>query len=569
MMCSRGGSLEASEDRPPHRRALSGQMAEAHVKASAEGPGRSEECNRALSRTTRRLRLWVGGTLAAGAALRLFRPTRHSLWSDEGASLGMAEGSLTEVFRRLLETKSSEHFQPLYFLLLQMWLGITQSDLGLKTLSIGLSILALVAFHRCALRLFGARAGCVATMLFSFNAFQVYYAQEVRPYALVSLLTVLQLWLYSMMTPREHSPRFFSWQSLSFSILNGLAVFASIFQGLLVFSLSLSDFALMEGSPSPMRRIRRWLARWSGSVAACSPAVAFFLLSSSGAEAAVPRALAHPLEGLAYSAFGLLFGSTLGPPQTELRSDERLGVLLGYWPSLTLASLVGGLLVAVVVRSLWIKIRGTHVSHCTRSGWVLTLATAAGFGSLVVFALATGIQWLPRHSSFLSPLLALVAGFHLSELTTSRRRHRGVVGLAVATGLVTLNVLSLQRYFFDKRYLKDDYRSVGRMMAASPEVRALMVWGNVPLVRRYGGLQTWGYDDLPPERTLDELDVNLSPGEHVFLLVNRPYYWSERPIESIVPGYKVIERAHLPGFQVFRLRKPDSRGEEFDAIRPR
>jgi hypothetical protein len=530
----------------------------------------SRELRAARLFQARRLSLWAWLAVALGIALRLFRPTRHSLWHDEGVGLTLADGSLSEVLGRLVETRNSEHFQPLFFLLLQPWLRVSNSDLGLKALVIGLSALALVAIHRCATRLIGKRAGTMATVFFALSAFQVYYAQEVRPYALISLVTVLQLWGYSLVRRQGCDGQRGTRRSAAFAAINGLAVLVSLFQAFFLFVLSVSDLILTGGSDSLASRLHRWIARWAASAAATVPAMAFFLLlGPSGAETGVPRELAHPLEGLLYSGFGLLFGSTLGPPPIELRGDGRLGALLAHWPALSLSALTGaGLALAVVRPWSWSK-RQPPKSERETTGWVLTLATALGLLLFLLFAWATGIQLLPRHCSFLSPLLALVAGFHLTELMLSSRRRRVALGVSVSVCLLLLNLWSLESYFFDDRHLKDDYRSVGRLLATNPEVPALMVWGSVPLVRRYGAVHLWGFSDLRPSSTLRELRQNIGPGEEVFLLVNRPYYWSDRPIESLVSGYDVIERIDLPGFEIYRLRGSNSLGESGLRVDPR
>jgi hypothetical protein len=502
-------------------------------------------------------RLLVGAAIVTGAALRLLWPTRHSLWTDEGTSLIHADGSLAEVIRRLADSRTSEHFQPLYFLLLQPWLRVGRSDLWLKGLGIALAIAALIAFHHCSRRLLGEHAGAMATILLAFSSFQVYYAQEVRPYALISLVTVAQLWAYAAIRSNGCEIGVSRRRSLVFAAVNGVAMFASVFQAFLLLALSLSDL-LLAGRPSSVGvRLRGWLGRWAPSAAAALPAMAFFLLlGPSSSEAAVPRQLAGPVEGLLYSGFGLLYGSTLAPPPDELRGEGRLGMLLSELPALGLGALAGAGIVWAVVGT-WTR----RSSRRGRAGSVLTLATVLGFVLFLAFAAATGTQWLPRHSAFLSPLLALVAGYHSSGQMTLARRGSRLVGTGLVLGLVTLNLWSLWRYYFDDRYLKDDYRSVGGVLKANPDTPALMVWGNVSLLRHYGAGRLWGYRDLPPRRTSAELREHIGPGEEVFLVVNRPYYWSDLPVESLVNGYSVTERIDLPGFHLYRLRGSDALGE--------
>jgi hypothetical protein len=427
-----------------------------------------------------------------------------------------------------------------------------------KALSIGLSVLALLVFHRCARRLLGDRAGLLATALFAASSFQVYYAQEVRPYALISLVTVAQLWGYSLVRfgpSAETRPS--AWRLGAFAAINAVAVFTSLFQAFLLAALSLADLlatALLSGGRGRIVALARSLDplrdRHRSRDGVLPPARARGLGDGGAARIRESRrgpallrlraALRHHSRSAGDRASrrtpGRRSPGELAPPRPRRPRGRRpdLGLCAEMSPS---------------------RRRETESGHET-AAVVLTLATALGFVLLLLFAWVTGVQWLPRHSAFSSPLLALVAGSCLAEPIFSSCRRGSLLGGAVLACLLLANLWSLDRYYFDDRYRKDDYRGIGRLLADDPGTPALMVWGNVELVRRYGGASAWGFRDLPPSRTVEELRARVDPGEEAYLLVNRPYYWSDRPIEELVPGYRVVERIDRPGFHVYRLRSP-------------
>ncbi len=126
--------------------------------------------------------------LALGVGLRLHGLGVHSLWFDETASLAVATAD-----DPLLMLRGDRH-PPLFFLLLRGWRSVVgDADAALRLLPALLGIASLFGLHAVARRLLPRDAALLATALFAVAPYQVWWAQELRMYALLELGTVLAL----------------------------------------------------------------------------------------------------------------------------------------------------------------------------------------------------------------------------------------------------------------------------------------------------------------------------------------------------------------------------------------
>jgi uncharacterized membrane protein len=117
--------------------------------------------------------------------------TRQSLWLDEAFSLYVAAHRFAQI---LAFVAGSDAHPPLYYLLLHVWLIVGPSVLALRLLSALASIGSLLAMFFLSRRLAQRRVALLATALMACSAFQVWYAQEVRMYALVTLAVLIAVY---------------------------------------------------------------------------------------------------------------------------------------------------------------------------------------------------------------------------------------------------------------------------------------------------------------------------------------------------------------------------------------
>ena len=135
--------------------------------------------------------LWVGGGLTLLMALSAFLRTRYiggEYWMDEGITTGISLhpiGQIPGVLRY-------DGNPPLYYMMLHVWMSVFgTSETATHSLSLVCGLLTIPAGGWAGWKLFGARTGIYAAILFAFNAWLTAYAQETRMYEFMGLLGVL------------------------------------------------------------------------------------------------------------------------------------------------------------------------------------------------------------------------------------------------------------------------------------------------------------------------------------------------------------------------------------------
>lgn len=204
-------------------------------------------------RTWRTLPKWVQwalvAMLAAGIFLRFYHLDRKVYWIDEVnsslRSLGYTKTELIDTvftgevvsaaqlrqFQQLSPdrgwddtwnalTGTAEH-TPLYFLLARAWVGLVgHSIASMRALTAIFSVLALPCLYWLCRELFGSSTvGWIAMSLVAVTPVHVFYAQEARPYSLLSILILLSSTLL-LRAIRLNTPK--HWVFYSLSIIAGL-----------------------------------------------------------------------------------------------------------------------------------------------------------------------------------------------------------------------------------------------------------------------------------------------------------------------------------------------------------
>jgi mannosyltransferase len=111
-----------------------------------------------------------------------------SLWIDEGISVGIASHPAGEIPGLLRQDGSP----PLYYLLLHVWMAVAGTgETALRVPSLLFALATVPVALWSGRSLFGARAGWLCAVLAAALPFLTAYAQEVRMYALVALLSLV------------------------------------------------------------------------------------------------------------------------------------------------------------------------------------------------------------------------------------------------------------------------------------------------------------------------------------------------------------------------------------------
>lgn len=131
--------------------------------------------------------------IAVAGALRLIGITHQNLWLDEAYSAYLAAHRFPQI---LAFTSSSDAHPPLYYLILHVWMIVGRSALALRALSAGASLGAVMMTYALGRRLASSHVALLAATLMALSAFQVWYAQEARMYALTTLAVLIAMWAF-------------------------------------------------------------------------------------------------------------------------------------------------------------------------------------------------------------------------------------------------------------------------------------------------------------------------------------------------------------------------------------
>lgn len=174
-------------------------------------------------------RWWVLPVLVVGTAylLRTLTLEWQSTWLDEVHAIYFVNRSFMDMVRLVV---SPEHNGPLYYVLLWVWHNLTGlSDFALRYFSTLCSVLTVAALWRVARDWFGRRVATWAAALFAVAPFAIWFAQEIKMYALHMLLAMVTTLL--LVKALRHN-RWYLW--LGYGVTLNLLVYSHLFGALAV-----------------------------------------------------------------------------------------------------------------------------------------------------------------------------------------------------------------------------------------------------------------------------------------------------------------------------------------------
>lgn len=190
--------------------------------------------------------------LLGAAGVRLYRLDEESLWLDEHITWNNSDAPGFGDYIAELRTRDTT-FVPAYYTVLYYFAKITgHSVTAARVLSVAFGVLTVLLIYLIARRAFGPSAGIAAMVMAAFSNTHIYYAQEVRVYALYAMAALLSVWTLENALRRPHPLRWTAHHGA-----NALLVFSHYFGAL--FLLTEGCYLLLFHRASK-KRLVGWFA---------------------------------------------------------------------------------------------------------------------------------------------------------------------------------------------------------------------------------------------------------------------------------------------------------------------
>ncbi len=340
--------------------------------------------------------LLLAAVLLVGGGLRLAMLESRVLWFDEAVSLSVAQSGPAGA---VVAAKDDTH-PPLYHLALHYWLRLAPGESGARLFSAAAGLLTVLVVFAIGYRLGGRPAAVTAGLLLAICPLHVWYSQELRMYALQTLLIALSWWLLLRALEQRDTA---SW--LFYALTTTAALYT---QYTTLYSIAAQNLYVIATQSRTKLPWRMWWRSQAALAILFLPWVPVFwhhLQAKTFGYWMRPLDWADPLRFLA-----LLSGAIPKNPGP-------------YWPWIAVSIVV--IASALVVRRVWFVIL-----------WLLVPVTGLALQSLGANV------FVPRALLFVAPALALMVGCSLAA--QPRRR----LLLATVTLLVAANLNGLAQYYF-------------------------------------------------------------------------------------------------------------------------
>lgn len=491
--------------------------------------------------------------------LRFFMLSNQSLWYDEGLSLTNSDVStLQESIAKVRNIRDSDRFQPLYFIVLFLWRQLFgESEFALRSLSAILGIGSIIVIFFTALRIYGKKHALWSLVILTFSSFCVYYSQEARIYALAMFIASLQLYFFStVLVENEDNQGISIWL---FSIFTAIGIFTNINFCFSTVALCLSHIAIY-------RNLRQWLQWWLPAGFLSLPPVLYYLSlpGATNPESITVSRLGFPIiQNIIFVLHGILVGTTYAPSMEQLRGDDKVQVVLRYWPHILLLVIVGSVIFLALIKVLLRHKKNNREQH---PDYFFASVVVMAFLLGLLLAIVTKFNWVPRHSYFLWFPLAMLIPSALSQRPGITPKRYGVSHLAqiAVISLIVLNIYSLCNYYFNDDYQKDDYRSTVQYLIKnqSTSTKSVVLFGNLRLFRYYGDTLTVNGRNLgnqlrkgiTDENFAEKIEKLTNSADIVLLVVNREHLFPKGLIQKEMSDlYNLDSQVNFTYFKIYRF----------------
>lgn len=160
--------------------------------------------------------------------LRIYKISAQPLWLDEIYAVQLSRQGLSAIIQNSLR----DPHPPVYYILQMLTSGLwnVQSEWGWRWLSALCGIVTIPVFYFLCRRFSGRMASSIAALTLAVSPFHVYYSQEARPYAFVTLLAVVTTSIVADLLANQKSRS--HWIALT--LLSFIGLFSNYFYALII-----------------------------------------------------------------------------------------------------------------------------------------------------------------------------------------------------------------------------------------------------------------------------------------------------------------------------------------------
>lgn len=456
----------------------------------AEPTGRSAG-GRSAVRERRTLSIVLALTLVA-AFLRFYRIGNQNLWLDEVTTLNAVNMGASLTMRDFFGNIQG----PLHAGIVWLVTHVTMREAALRSISAVASVATVPVVFVLGKSLFDRGTGLLAAFLFAISPFSVWYAQEVKNYAMLHAFAGISTVLVFRLVLRSGG----RWVAYVLSMIAGLYL-----------NLSMVFLAVGHNVFAAPRALRERRFRRTWAIAYLIIAVAFIPslwgVAQWADEARVPDRVVfapgadeetllrgeHTMTATAipYSVFVMGYGLTLGPSLRELHLDPSSAPFLKH--ALAVVPAAAALAVALAL----------GFARAARDRAVLGLVlsiTIAAFACAALSALLNIKPYTVRYVSVVFPLFVVVTAAGINWLPRGGR-------VALAGVIVLMSAISLSSHYFDPEHWKEDVRSIARYVEAHEQPGDVVAVPVVPNVFDYYFRGKAGWFTMYPSETGNDQDV--------------------------------------------------------------
>ena len=451
------------------------------------------------------MRLSVAALTVVAAVLRFATLDRQSFWLDELVTVSLVKQSFGDMVRAIPHSEATPY---LYYVVAWPWTRLFGSgEVGIRSLSALAGTVTVVAAYGAGATLVSRRVGLLTAALVTFNPFLVWYSQEARSYALVTLFVAVGLWFAGKALKGDRRA------------LGGWALASSL-------ALATHYFAVFVVIPEALWLLARAPGRRRTVSTVAIPAVVFL--------AHLPLLLDQRGNGRS-AAQSPIAKRIVGVPK-----DLVVGFSFPW-------ELTGTIVAALLVLT-GLVLLATQVPVPTRKPAILT-------GAIATFAVVAPIVLAGGGADYViarNAIVAVVPGAVCLGAGYAANR----AGVVTATVLCSLSLSIVLAVSFNAQYGRTDWRGLAEAIGPASSPRALVVTPDIDaaLWRIY----LPGVRELPdrPVRVREIIVAGLATQGGFSAGALKPPPATTYPPP---PGFRVVDARLTPTFALVRYRAVGTR----------